>query len=64
MNTQELEQSVNIGEYYYILAKHKWLIMTCFVIVAGITVFLLFGWYRYIRPVPQWLLKTSRPGLR
>ena len=42
MNTQELEQSVNLAEYYYILAKHKWLIIISFVIVTSLTAFFSF----------------------
>lgn len=45
MNTntqQELEQSVNIAEYYYIIAKHKWLILIVLLFVASLTAFFTF----------------------
>jgi len=39
INEQEIEQSINIADYYYVLLKHKWLIISCFVIIFSLTAF-------------------------
>jgi uncharacterized protein involved in exopolysaccharide biosynthesis len=39
MNMQEPEQSIHLADYYYVLLKYKWLIISAFVITLGLTVF-------------------------
>ncbi|MCP4105066.1 MAG: GumC family protein [Desulfobacteraceae bacterium] len=37
MNNQELEQSVHLADYFYILIKRRWLITFSFVFIVGLT---------------------------
>jgi len=37
MYNEEPEQSKHISEYYYVLTKHKWLIVVCFILAASLT---------------------------
>ncbi len=39
MNNHELEQTIHLTDYYYILVKHKWLIIASFVITLSLTIF-------------------------
>jgi len=36
---QEMEESINLADYYYVLLKHKWLIFFCLIMVLSLTVF-------------------------
>ena len=38
MTNEEPEQTKHISEYYYILTKHKWLIVVCFILAATLTI--------------------------
>lgn len=49
MNSPEIEQSIDIAEYYYIIAKHKWLIIASFILVVSLTIFITFQ----MKPVYQ-----------
>jgi len=48
-NNPEIEQSIDIAEYYYIIAKHKWLIIASFILVVSLTIFITFQ----MKPVYQ-----------
>ena len=37
MYNEETEQSKHISEYYYVLTKHKWLIVVCFILAGSLT---------------------------
>ena len=37
MNTNESEKSIHLSEYYYILAKHKWTIISSLIIIVALT---------------------------
>lgn len=39
MNTQDMEQNVDIAEYWHTVVKHKWLILFCLAVITGATVF-------------------------
>jgi len=38
MNTKEPEQPKHLAEYYYILSKHKWIVLSSFILIVGLTV--------------------------
>ena len=49
MDIREKDQVISITEYYYILMKHKWLILTCFTTIVALTLFFTFR----MKPVYQ-----------
>lgn len=36
---QEMEESINLADYWYVLLKHKWLILSCLIIIFSLTLF-------------------------
>ena len=42
MNTPETKQSPHLAEYYYILSKHKWLIMASLIVMVTLTMLFTF----------------------
>ena len=39
MNNEEPEQSIRLSEYYYVLRKHKWTIISSFILIVSLTMF-------------------------
>lgn len=49
MNDQEFEQSIHLADYFYILAKRRWLIIASFVCIVSLTMF----YTLHMKPVYQ-----------
>ncbi len=39
MKIEERAQSIDLAQYYYIIAKHKWLILITFILIISITIY-------------------------
>jgi len=39
MNNEEPEQIIHLSEYYYVLRKHKWTIISSFILIVSLTMF-------------------------
>lgn len=57
---QEMEENINLADYYYVLIKHKWLIVSCLIVILSLTLFFTFRMKPVYQAIGTMVIENSR----